>query len=78
MLEKTERLANNYCVAKGWKELFDEQGLEDHIDWSKAVIDSSSVRALFGGRKRAPIPRIVAKMGQKGILPVMAKASCLP
>jgi transposase len=30
----------------------------DKIDWSRAVVDSASVRALFGGRKRARIPRI--------------------
>jgi transposase len=27
------------------------------IDWSRAVLDSSSVRAVLGGRRRAPIPR---------------------
>jgi len=31
----------------------------DQIDWSRAVVDSASVRAVLGGRKRAPIPRIV-------------------
>lgn len=30
----------------------------DRIDWSRAVVDSASVRALFGGRKPAPTPRI--------------------
>lgn len=30
----------------------------DQIDWSRAVVDSASVRAVLGGRKRAPIPRI--------------------
>ena len=30
----------------------------DRIDWSRAVVDSASLRALKGGRKRAPIPRI--------------------
>jgi transposase len=30
----------------------------DQLDWSRAVLDSSSVRAVLGGRKRAPIPRI--------------------
>ncbi len=30
----------------------------EQIDWSRAVVDSSSVRAVFGGRKRARIPRI--------------------
>jgi len=29
----------------------------DQIDWSRAVLDSSSVRAVLGGRTRAPIPR---------------------
>lgn len=33
----------------------------DKIDWSRAVIDSSSVRAVFGGRRLAPTPRIEAK-----------------
>ena len=27
------------------------------LDWSKCVIDSSSVRAVFGGRRPAPAPR---------------------
>jgi transposase len=31
----------------------------DQIDFSRAVVDSSSVRAVLGGRKRAPIPRTV-------------------
>ena len=35
------------------------------IDWSRAVIDSSSVRAVFGGRRPAQIPRIAAKRGSK-------------
>ena len=35
----------------------------DQIDWSQAVVDSASVRAVLGGRKRAPIPRIVRKKG---------------
>jgi transposase len=32
----------------------------DEIDWSRAIVDSSSVRAMHGGKKRGPIPRIVA------------------
>jgi len=35
----------------------------DRIDWSRAVADSASVRAVLGGRKRAPIPRIGRKRG---------------
>lgn len=34
---------------------------EHKIDWSRALVDSSSVRAVFGGPKPAPIPRIVPK-----------------
>jgi hypothetical protein len=33
----------------------------DQIDWSRAIIDSSSVRD--GGKKRAKIPRIEANWG---------------
>jgi transposase len=33
----------------------------DQIDWSRAVVDSASVRALFGGTKQAPTPPIAAK-----------------
>lgn len=33
----------------------------DQIDWSRAIVDSSSVRAVFGGRKSAPTPRIAGK-----------------
>ena len=34
----------------------------DQIDWSRAVVDSSSVRAVFGGRKSARIPRIAQSL----------------
>jgi len=30
----------------------------DSIDWSRAVVDSASVRSVFGGRKRGRIQRI--------------------
>lgn len=32
----------------------------DRIDWSRVVVDSSSVRAIHGGKKRDPIQRIAA------------------
>jgi len=47
-----------------WKLLLDELGLADALDWSAAVVDSCSVRAVFGGRKPAPIPRIGAKLAR--------------
>lgn len=40
----------------------------DQIDFSRAVVDSSSVRAVFGGRKQAQIPRI----GEKWVRSIMS------
>jgi transposase len=39
----------------------------DQIDFSRAVVDSASVRAVFGGRKQAPTPRIAAKKARNTI-----------
>ena len=36
----------------------------DQIDWSRAVVDSASVRAVFGGRRPDRIPQIVANPGR--------------
>ena len=30
----------------------------DRIDWSRAIVDGSSVRAVFGGSRQVPIPPI--------------------
>jgi transposase len=35
----------------------------DQIDWSRAIVDSASVRAVFGGRKQARIQRIDGSWG---------------
>ena len=37
--------------------LLGELRAADQIDWSRAVVDSASLRALKGGPTRAPIPR---------------------
>ena len=50
-----------------WQALLDELGLADAIDWSTSAMDSCSVRAVFGGRKQARIPRIGAKMARNAI-----------
>ena len=47
-----------------WQVLLDELGLADRIDWSTSAVDSCSVRAVFGGRKRAPIPRTAASLAR--------------
>jgi transposase len=36
----------------------------DRIDWSRAIVDSSSVRAVFGGRSPARIPPTEASRGR--------------
>lgn len=39
----------------------------DQIDWSRAIVDSSSLRAVHGGKKRDRIPRIAAKLAASTI-----------
>jgi transposase len=39
----------------------------DQIDWSRAIVDSSSVRAVHGGKKRGPTRRIGAKLAASTI-----------
>jgi transposase len=39
------------------RKLLGELHAANLIDWSRAVVDSASLRALKGGRIRAPIPR---------------------
>src|SRR3954454_17144566 len=67
---------------KVWRVLLDELGLANEIDWSTAAFDSCSVRALFGGRRPGPIPRIAAKMARNGMLSATAREfhwrSCTP
>jgi len=45
------------------RKLLDILGKAGKIDLSAAVIDSASVRALFGGATADPIPRIARKKG---------------
>ena len=47
----------------------------DQIDWSRTVVDSASVRALYGGKKQVPIPRIKPKPAASIISSRMVAAS---
>jgi transposase len=38
---------------------------EGDIDWSRAIVDSSSVRAVYGGTQTGPNPTDRAKRGSK-------------
>ena len=40
-----------------WRALLADLGRAEQIDWRRAVVDSAALRALLGGRGRAPIPR---------------------
>lgn len=50
----------------------------DRLDWSRAVVDSTSVRAVFGGTKPAPTPRTAAKQARNTMSPRMVKAFLWP
>jgi transposase len=56
------RRLHEWHAAGVWEKLhrllLDRLREADQLDWFRAVVDSSSVRAVLGGRKRAPIPRI--------------------
>jgi len=64
------RRLRDWQAAGVWEQirrsLLDELGLADAIDWSRAVLDSSSTRAVFGGRKLARIPRTGARRARSG------------
>ena len=61
-----------------WKKmlhvLLDRLGREGMLDWSKAVVDSQSFRAVFGGYSPAKTPRIAGKKGPNGTCSSMARA----
>jgi transposase len=41
--------------------MLDELRSVDAIDFSRVIVDSSSVRAVHGGKKQAPVPSIAAR-----------------
>jgi transposase len=45
--------------------LLDWLARDDQIDWSRAVVDSCSVRAVYGGNQTGPNPTDRAKRGSK-------------
>jgi len=64
------RRLQEWTAAGVWSEvhrrLLNHLGRLGRIDWSRAVIDSASVRAVFGGGIRGRIPRTVPKKGVNG------------
>ena len=56
------------------RELLRRLHLAERIDWSRAVVDSSSVRAVFGGCRRGQTRRTAAKRAASIIFAPMPKA----
>ena len=56
------------------RELLRRLHLAERLDWSRAVVDSSNVRAVFGGFRRGPIRRTAAKPAANIIFAPMPKA----
>lgn len=54
--------------------LLDRLRAADQIDFSRAVVDSGSVRAVGGGKKRVRTPRIAANRGRSTTSSRMRKA----
>jgi len=50
----------------------------DQLDWSRTVVDSASIRAVFGGRKRGRIRRIDGSWGANTTSSPTARASPWP
>ncbi len=60
------------------RRLLDQLRAADRIDWSRAVVDSGSVRAVGGAKKPAQIPQIVANRARNTTSSRMRKAFRLP
>lgn len=73
------RRLRDWQEAGVWEKICCEllQRLEDagQIDWSRVLVDSTSVRAVFGGRRLAQIPRIAAKRARSITCSPMPTAS---
>src|SRR5262245_3917198 len=67
LLAPTARLARGRRLAEDLDAVLDALGKTDAIDWTAGVLDSCSVRAVFGGRKPVRIQRIAAKPVRSGI-----------
>jgi len=76
------RRLRDWQQAGVWQQLHEVLLAQFHganqIDWSRAVVDSSSVRALKGGTKQGPIQRIKRKPAASTMSSPMHTASPWP
>jgi transposase len=76
------RRLRDWHAAGVWRRLhralLDRLGEADQIDWSRACIDSASIRARKGGQPPAPIRRIAANRARSAMCWPTARASRWP
>ena len=65
MLATAARLASRWGLAAIHETLLAKLQAGDQIDWSRAVVDSSAVRALHGEENTGPNPTDKAEAGSK-------------
>jgi transposase len=65
VLAAPARLATGGRLGSDPFALLDWLGRDDRIDWSRAVVDSCSIRAVYGGDQTGPNPTDRAKRGSK-------------
>jgi transposase len=65
VLAAPARLATGGSVGVIHFALLDWLARDDQIDWSRAVVDSCSIRAVYGGDQTGPNPTDRAKRGSK-------------
>jgi transposase len=58
--------------------LLDKLREADQIDFSRVIVDSASVRAIHGGKKRGPVPSTAGKAARNTIWSSMPMAYRLP
>ena len=58
--------------------LLNQLRAEERIDFSRVIVDSSSIRAVHGGKKRDQAPWTAGKMGRNITWPSMPAACRLP
>ena len=65
VLASLARLATGGGVGSDHYALLDWLARDDQIDWSRAVVDSCCIRAVYGGDQTGPNPTDRAKRGSK-------------
>lgn len=77
LLAQTERLPTGGRLGPAARGAAAKLRAADHVDWSRVVIDSSSIRAVGSAQKPDPIPPIERAPIQMSALPATVSARSL-